>query len=226
MAMRVLTWNLMHGRAVPGAGRELQAEFGDALAGWTWDAALLQEVPPWWPPGLAARCEAGAWWVLTSRNGGLAVRRAVATRWPDLLKSNGGGANAILIRGGEGLVHRRQRLCRWPERRWVHAVLVREGAFGNGTWVANLHASAHHTGRAVRDDELAARSVLRWSGGQRCLLGGDFNLRALTLPGFERAGGHDVDHVFVRGLDPGAGTVEVLERGTLSDHAPVRVTVG
>ena len=39
--------------------------------------ALLQEVPPWWPPALA--CGRGAEWrtVLTSRNSGLAARRAV-----------------------------------------------------------------------------------------------------------------------------------------------------
>ena len=48
--MRVLTWNLFHGRAVPPAGRDLRGEFAAALAGWDWDVALLQEVPPWWPP--------------------------------------------------------------------------------------------------------------------------------------------------------------------------------
>ena len=37
--------------------------------------------------------------VLTSRNLGLPLRRAIASRNPDLLKSNGGGANAILVRG-------------------------------------------------------------------------------------------------------------------------------
>ena len=57
MQLRVLTWNLMHGRAVPGAGRDLQAEFCDALGGWEWDVALLQEVPPWWPRTLAQRLE-------------------------------------------------------------------------------------------------------------------------------------------------------------------------
>ena len=50
--MRVLTWNLLHGRAVPPAGRDLFDEFADALAGWEWDVALLQEVPPWWPAEL------------------------------------------------------------------------------------------------------------------------------------------------------------------------------
>ena len=46
--MRILTWNLYHGRAQPPAGRDLLAEFSAMLAGWDWDVALLQEVPPWW----------------------------------------------------------------------------------------------------------------------------------------------------------------------------------
>src|SRR5881397_2221825 len=97
--MRVLSWNLFHGRAVPSAGRALLGEFSAALEGWAWDVALLQEVPPWWPEPLAAAC--GAEWrrVLTSRNCLLPLRRAIAERAPDLLKASGGGSNAILVRG-------------------------------------------------------------------------------------------------------------------------------
>ena len=57
---RVLTWNLKHGRAVPSAGHDLFDEFAAAIAGWEWDVALLQEVPPWWPAPLAARCGASS----------------------------------------------------------------------------------------------------------------------------------------------------------------------
>src|SRR5918998_886282 len=96
--MRLLPWNLYHGRSVPPSGRDLLPEFSAALAGWEWDVALLQEVPPWWPPALGAACEASARTALTSRNLGLPVRRWIARRWPDLIKSNGGGANAILVR--------------------------------------------------------------------------------------------------------------------------------
>ena len=52
--MRALTWNLYHGRSPEPAGRSLLNEFAAHLAGWEWDVALLQEVPPWWPPLLAA----------------------------------------------------------------------------------------------------------------------------------------------------------------------------
>ena len=93
-------------------------EFAAALDGWEWDVALLQEVPPWWPSMLAQ----GAQWRvrLTSRNGLLAARRAVSSRNPDVLKANGGGCNAILVRQGSILSHAWRRLCVWPERRYVH----------------------------------------------------------------------------------------------------------
>jgi endonuclease/exonuclease/phosphatase family metal-dependent hydrolase len=211
MTLRVLTWNLLHGRSVPGAGRNLLNEFCAALAGWEWEVALLQEVPPWWPAVLGDRLDSDQRSVLTSRNALLPVRRAVAIRRPDLIKSNGGGANAILVRGDAVTEHRWRRLCVWPERRWVHAMRLERG----GLWVANLHA-----GGTMREVVRATGSVTRWAGEAPIVLGGDFNIQDLTLDGFDYAGGHEVDHVFARSLRPVAS--EVLERGRLSDHAPVR----
>jgi endonuclease/exonuclease/phosphatase family metal-dependent hydrolase len=213
--LRVLTWNLLHGRSVPGAGRNLFEEFVGALRGWEWNVALLQEVPPWWPADFGDRLGVDQRAVLTSRNALLPVRRAVAVRWPDLIKSNGGGCNAILVREDAVAEHRWRRLCLWPERRWVHAVRLQAA----GLWVANLHA-----GGPMRDAVRAAESVVAWAGRDAPLvLGGDFNIRGLTLGGFEYAGGHEVDHVFVRNLEPAAS--QVLERGRLSDHAPVLAVV-
>jgi endonuclease/exonuclease/phosphatase family metal-dependent hydrolase len=214
MRLRVLTWNLYHGRAVPPAGRDLYDEFAGTLARWEWDVALLQEVPPWWPSMLAARLNADERSVLTSRNFALPVRRAVAVRWPDLIKSNGGGCNAILVRGDTIVEHRTRRLSIWPERRWVHAVLLHRA----DAWMANLHG-----GGPLRDARRAADSALRWAGPRPLVLGGDFNIRALSLDGFEYAGGHSVDHVFVRGFEPTGA--EDPDAGRLSDHAPVSVTV-
>jgi endonuclease/exonuclease/phosphatase family metal-dependent hydrolase len=210
--MRVLTWNLLHGRSVPPAGRDLFDEFCGALGGWEWDVALLQEVPPWWPAALGDRLGADERLVLTSRNALLPARRAIAVRWPDVIKSNGGGANAILLRTDTVVQHRWRRLCLWPERRWVHAVRGEHG----GAWFANLHG-----GGPMRDVVRAAAGVTRWAKHAPIVFGGDFNIRSPTLDGFEYAGGHEVDHVFVRGLKPVAS--EVLDRGRLSDHAPVRV---
>src|ERR1700755_1293211 len=110
--MRALTWNLYHGRSPEPVGRSLSREFAGALDSWEWDVALLQEVPPWWPGMLAQ----GAQWraCLTSRNFGLPLRRAISARNPDVLKANGGGCNAILVRKGSILAHARRRLCWWP----------------------------------------------------------------------------------------------------------------
>src|SRR4051794_40748290 len=148
--MRVLTWNLYHGRSRPAAGRGLLAEFAAALAGWEWDVALLQEVPPWWPPALAAATGAKQCTRLTSRNLALAARRAIAARRPDLLGANGGGANAILVRGAIA-AHRVQRLAWWPERRWAHGVRL-----ADGTWAVNLHATTRDEPRARTECAVAA----------------------------------------------------------------------
>jgi endonuclease/exonuclease/phosphatase family metal-dependent hydrolase len=219
MPLRVLTWNLMHGRAQPPAGQYLLDEFAAALAGWQWDAALLQEIPPWWPRELAKRAGAEERTVLTSRNALLPVRRAMATRWPDLIKSNGGGANAVLMRGQAIAEQRTLRLCVWPERRWLQAVRL-----VSGLWIGNLHATVHDDSAARRDAEKARLAALSWASDTPLVLGGDFNVRSLALPGLIYAGGHDVDHVFAAGLEP-VGGPEVLDRGRLSDHAPVLVTL-
>jgi endonuclease/exonuclease/phosphatase family metal-dependent hydrolase len=193
--------------------------FAARLAEWQWDVALLQEVPPWWPSALARAAGAQQRSVLTSRNQLLCARRALAQRWPELIKSGGGGANAILVRGTI-TAHARRRLVLWPERRVVHA--VRDDA---GRWFANLHATVHDDPQARREIALARATALRWAGGAPLAVGGDFNVRDLALPGFAHAGGRGVDHVFAcDGLVP-AGRPEVLERGSLSDHAPVRVTL-
>jgi endonuclease/exonuclease/phosphatase family metal-dependent hydrolase len=219
--MRVLTWNLFHGRAVPPAGRDLQARFAAALAGWDWDVALLQEVPPWWAPALARACDADARTALTSRNGPLpGVRRWIADRRPDLIKSGGGGANVILVRAIAITEHRRITLRRWPERRVCHAV-----ALDGGLWCANLHAQVHPAQRAHADITRAAAATLAWSNGGPTLLGGDFNVRAPEAPGFERLGGRGVDHVLGHDVLATGEPAQLLERGELSDHAPVLVTV-
>jgi endonuclease/exonuclease/phosphatase family metal-dependent hydrolase len=220
MSLQVLSWNLFHGRALPPRNEDLLSAFAERIAAWEWDVALLQEVPPWWPAPLAAACGARERHALTSRNALLPVRRALARRWPELVKSNGGGCNAILVRGLGGIAaHARRRLCAWPERRVVHAVRV-----GDGRWFANVHASSNPP-RARRDDAEAWAAVRRWAGDAPLVFGGDFNVVRLALPGLVQLGSSHVDHVFARGFGE-AASVERLERGGLSDHAPLRVTLG
>jgi len=93
-------------------------------------------------------------------------------------------------------------------------------------WVANLHG-----GGPMRDAVRAAKSVLAWADPDTpAVLGGDFNIRHPLLDGFQYIGGYSVDHVLARGLAP-VGQPDVLERGRpsdrgwLSDHAPVRITL-
>lgn len=221
--MRVLTWNLFHGRAMPARDENLLDAFTERLSTWSWDVALLQEVPPWWPASLARACDAEERHALTSRNALLPLRRVVASRRPELTRASGGGCNAILVRGLGGVTaHARRRLRVWPERRVAHAVSVRVGY--DEIWFANLHASTHPP-RARCDVAEAHAAVLRWAGDAPLVLGGDFNVvHAPRLPGFAHVGGAHVDHVLARGLAHACDApVEILDRGTLSDHAPLLV---
>jgi endonuclease/exonuclease/phosphatase family metal-dependent hydrolase len=215
----VVSWNLFHGRAVPDQPRALIDEFAARLASWEWDVALLQEVPPWWPPRLGAASAASARTALTSRNWLYPISRFIADRRPDVIKSWGGGANAILVRGEAVSEHRVRTLRSWPERRVVHGVRLERG-----WWVCNLHAQAHSEARAQADVALAAATAIGWAAGAPVVLGGDLNTRHPQAPGFEVVAGHSVDHILVRSLRAG-GAGRTLDRGSLSDHLPVLAEV-
>jgi endonuclease/exonuclease/phosphatase family metal-dependent hydrolase len=215
----VLSWNLFHGRAQPAAGRPLLAEFSEALAAWSWDVALLQEVPPWWPAKLGAATGASARMALTSRNSFLCLRRAIASRNPDLLAANGGGCNAILVRGLAIGEHRSRELTKRPERRVMHGV-----ALGAAGWVVNLHASTHPPEHRRADLLGAAATALGWAAGAPLVFGGDLNSTRPAMPGLRHVAGHHVDHVFTD-VRPAAGAAELLDAGALSDHDPLRVEV-
>ena len=195
-------------------------DFARALAEWEWDVALLQEVPPWWPGLLAERLQCEQASVRTSRNSLLPLRRFVAVRRPDLIKSNGGGANAILARVDRIVEHRSVRLCRLPERRWAHGVQL-----AYGIWLVNLHATAHVPERARRDVSVAARAARSWAHDLPLVLGGDFNLVAPEVDGLRAVADSDVDHILIGEGLRAVGEARTLERGTLSDHLPLAVTL-
>jgi endonuclease/exonuclease/phosphatase family metal-dependent hydrolase len=216
--MRVLTWNLYHGRAVEPRRRDLLDDFAATIAAWEWDVALLQEVLPWWPARLGAACSASARSARTSRNF-IPPLRWLGRPMPDLVKSWSGGCNAILVRGEPIAEHRRLHLRLRPERRVMHAVRL-----GSGVWIANLHAQVRPELLARSDTARAAGTALAWAGDAPLVLGGDFNLPDPAAAGLRHVGGNWVDHVFVRGMEP-RGRRELPDRGGLSDHKPVIVEV-
>lgn len=204
---------------MPAAGRPLLVEFCRALGGWSWDVALLQEVPPWWPSLLGAASGADARMALTSRNSCLGLRRAIASRNPDLLAAAGGGCNAILVRRAAIAEHRTRELTRRPERRVMHGVRL-----AGGDWIVNLHASTHPPEQRRADLLGAAATALEWAGGAQLVFGGDLNATQPAMPGLRHIAGHHVDHFFTEGRRA-ASEAEVLDAGPLSDHKPLRVAV-
>ena len=204
---------------MPAAGRPLLVEFCGTLAGWSWDVALLQEVPPWWPRLLAAASGADARFALTSRNSFLPARRAIAARNPDLLAAAGGGCNAILVRGATIAEHRERELTRQPERRAMHGVRL-----ASGEWIVNLHASTHPPEQRRADLLGAAATALEWAAGAPLVFGGDLNSTRPAMPGLRHVAGDHVDHFFTEGR-PATSEPEVLDAGRLSDHKALRVAV-
>ncbi len=154
---------------------------------------------------------------LTSRNELLPLRRLAAERAPDLVRSGGGGSNAVLVRGAAIVAHRRRTVRRLPERRVALAVEL-----AGGLVVVDLHAEQQPRERPDRDLRRAAALL---GDAPRAVLGGDLNVPDPVLPaGLARAGGRGVDHVLARGLT-GVRT-ERLDAGPLSDHPPLLVTLG
>lgn len=241
--MRVLSWNLFHGRSLPPRSRSLLAEFTAKLAAWSWEIALLQEVPPWWPAHLASELGVEQRSALTSRNSLLPLRKALAERSPELLKSNGGGCNALLSRTPIA-EHSTLRLRCLPERRVAQLARLQDG-----TCVVNVHASTRPA-RAGQELERLWHHVLDWSAASdRLILGGDLNMRRPPSPpasppprrvGAGDAGaraasiahvaGSEVDHLFAMGLLPAEDPQRIDRHASvdgrsveLSDHAPLLV---
>jgi len=229
--MRVLSWNLYHGRDFPpdpalfslrsrlrrepqrGAShlqlnRPLLDEFSGLLDGLEWDVALLQEAPPRWFAELAGRTRSSGVRVLTSRNWCPAVQARLADLNPDLIASSEGGSNQILVRHPRRIAeHRRLTLARFPERRRMQWVRL-----DDGVCVANLHASAGRARRAAAEVVRAAAAAVGWSGDDPLVFGGDLNLRPARDPEpfaelGERFGLGEptapraIDHVLARGLE-------------------------
>ncbi len=203
--MRVLSWNLYHGRDFPPdqalftlrsrllgitevgethvqVNRVLRDEFAGWIAREDWDVAMLQEAPPLWFRQLGSRAGANGVRALTSRNIVPGLQRLAANLNPDLIGSWEGGSNQLFVRApGRILEHRKLTLTRRPERRTMVWARVRL-ADGGVVSVANLHASAGLPDKAAGELLAAAASAVTWSGADPLVFGGDTNVRPARDP--------------------------------------------
>jgi endonuclease/exonuclease/phosphatase family metal-dependent hydrolase len=247
--VRAVTWNLFHGRDFPPAAkRPLLREYGTVLGSMDWDVALLQEAPPRWRAALARELGAESAITLTSRNFGAPLRSLIADWRPNLIKSNEGGSNQLLVRPPWTIAEVREHtVARWPERRrmlWARLA----GPGGAELAVANLHGSVDRVRAGPAQVLAAAEVAVEWAGDLPLVFGGDLNQRPRVRPGLfealERCLGlapptapDAIDHLLARGLDvvraPRLAPAEARELDpgdgrpiTLSDHAYVAAILG
>ena len=231
MEIRLLTWNIFHGRDGPPdkalykwwaewtrttirnethvqVNRDLWREFTDMLCAARWDAALLQECPPRWQPGFSRECGADSFRSLTSRNWLERISWAIARRWPDMIGSGEGGSNLILARGNAGgITETREMVLEpdTPERRTMAFARL-----GSGLCVTSLHASTSPP-RAEPELIAAAAQAVEWAGDDPLVLGGDFNVRPQSSDVYGELEGRfgltgptrpdSIDHLLVRGAE-------------------------
>jgi endonuclease/exonuclease/phosphatase family metal-dependent hydrolase len=238
IVVRALTWNLFHGRASPPRPeRSLLPEFVNALGSVDWDVALLQEAPPRWRHALARELGAQSAITLTSRNFGAPLRSWIADRRPNLIKSNEGGSNQLLVRTPWRIEETREyTLTRRPERRrmlWARVA----GPDGALLAMANLHGSVDTVSGAGEQVLHAAELAVEWAGDLPLLFGGDLNLRPSRQPevfaelaqrfGLAQPTGDDaIDHLLARGLDVVQAPRRLAPPLQLSDHDYVTAVVG
>jgi endonuclease/exonuclease/phosphatase family metal-dependent hydrolase len=271
IVLRLLTWNLFHGRDWPPnerlltlrskllrrserdathvqVNRPLRAEYVARLADWRWDVALLQEAPPRWLGDLERASAAAGVRDLTSRNSLAPLRHRLAEWNPDLIGSNEGGSNMLLVRPPARIVATAATtLATRPERRRL--LMARLALPGERRLVvACVHLSVPGTGCGAAEVLRAAQLATEWAAGDALVLGGDLNLRpadhgaafddlrdrfALAPPTGPRA----IDHLLGRSLEvvarpaalPAAQREVAGRRGLairLSDHAPVVASFG
>jgi endonuclease/exonuclease/phosphatase family metal-dependent hydrolase len=207
MQIRLLTWNLFHGRDWPPEpelqkhahkgnwrrgpirGREYEqvnwdlfGEFAAMLRKPDWHVALFQEFPPSWKGKLAKAFGAEPHRALSGRNWLQPLTSAIGRWRPDLLGAWEGGSNTTLVRPQAAPIVERRRVvltCR-PELR-VMALTRLE----SGLCVANMHVSTKPSS-AERELLSAAEQAGRFAGEDPLAFGGDFNVRPRDSDVFDR----------------------------------------
>jgi endonuclease/exonuclease/phosphatase family metal-dependent hydrolase len=231
MEVRVLSWNIFHGRDAPPdkslftwrsewlrriernethvqVNKDLWRDYTDMVCAAAWDVALLQECPPRWKPGFERECRADSFMSKTSRNWLENLSWRIARGWPDLIGSSEGGSNLILARKQAGRIVETHEMVvrqRRPERRTMEFARLE-----CGLCITNIHAS---TAVPLAEEELlaAAEQALEWAGDRPLVFGGDMNVRPYQSAVYdqiaERTGlqgitaTDSIDHLLVRGAE-------------------------
>jgi endonuclease/exonuclease/phosphatase family metal-dependent hydrolase len=229
--IRVLSWNIFHGRDNPPnpdlftwrsrllrvverdathkqVNRPLQADFAELLAALEWDVAFLQEAPPHWLSPLSRHVAAsGAASALTARNSLAPLRRWLAEGNPDLVGAHEDGSNQVLVRPPWSIAElRRLTIARSPERRrmlWLR-LCGRERA---RLAVANVHLTSWNSPEAGREAIHAAERAVTWAGEDPLVFGGDLNAPDTYRALRQRFGlipeppPMTIEHMLIRGLE-------------------------
>ena len=224
MPLRVLTWNLFHGRAVPESAALAAAPSSPrAIAGWEWDVALLQEVPPWWPPALGRAAGASARMALTSRNALLPhpARGRRAAPGPHEVRTAAAATRSSCAarRSREHRVQRLRALARATGR-------ARRAARGRHVGREPPRAGRTSTSARRRDLDRAAAVTTFWAGGRAD--GARRRPERCTAPDAFRATATSA--VITSTTCSAAACAPSARRApcptrALSDHAPVEIVV-
>jgi endonuclease/exonuclease/phosphatase family metal-dependent hydrolase len=235
----IRSWNVFHGNTSPPTRQAYLEEMMRLATGDEPDVVCLQELPLW------AIRHLGKWSSMrvladTARRQRLPppLDRRLTTLHSGLFRSLfTGQANAILLRHELAaqersvfVLNRRGLLGTGAGERRI-CQIVRVQRPGAGTLVlANLHA-AHGSGQAQEQVGNAVEHLLELARpDEPVVLAGDFNFTPdLSHLGFTGEGPR-IDHVLIRGDDPGPLVVwpdgrRRLNGMLLSDHAPVERTL-
>lgn len=230
MRLLVRTWNVCHGRSVPGSHRAFLDEMVGLIATGGPDVVCLQELPVWSLGSLEAWSGMRAVAAVTvPARAGLAARRLTALD-PDRIRSAlAGQANAVLLsrrlelldaatialnppalrrREAARLSLPRRELVAWGRNARVGQVL-RVGVGDVTVVLVNLHLTSAADPRPA-DAELERATAFAEAfarPGEPVVLCGDLNLAlagSAALPALAAAGyegaGPGIDHVLTRGL--------------------------
>jgi endonuclease/exonuclease/phosphatase family metal-dependent hydrolase len=230
--LRVRTWNLFHGNAVPPRRRGYLREMVELVSSDRPDVVALQEVPVWALRYLARWSGMQSVGVVAARPrlGSAELGRWITELHHGLFRSAlTGQANALLVATQLRMDDERTlTVSTAGERRVVQSVRVDDIVIGN----------FHVTGGAPADEQFLRVAEFVQAQDERVVLAGDANLmpgQGRTYAQLREWGFSDpasgIDQILVRGLPATEPVAWPEERrrvhGTLlSDHAPVELSVG